>query len=346
MARIPEHTKLERLRRVEALLRRSEGLTEREISETLNFDRRTVNNYLRDLETQGRVEKDGPLWYALARQPMVLRPIELQPEEAMTLYLAARLFVKHSDKRNEAAENVLVKLAEVLSSDAGVSEDIYHAAQELANRPMSSDYEDIFRTMMRAYLYRRQMEIVYHPYRGRPFRTTFSPYLLEPSAIGFATYAIGYSSVVDTLRTYKIERIAQAELLRSEYVIPADFPGVELLRNAWSIYYGEQTVQVVLRFHPSVAKRVQETYWHPSQQLTWDDEREGYLLATFEVADTTDLLPWIRTWGANCEVVAPQELRESLSGEARRWAYLYGWRTSRADDEDKHARFADIFGED
>ncbi len=346
MARIPEHTKLDRLRRVEALLRRSNGLTEREIAEALNFDRRTVNNYLRDLETEGRVEKDGRLWYALSHQPMVLRPVELQPEEAMTLYLAARLFVKHSDKRNEAAENVLVKLAEVLSSDAGVSEDIYHAAQELASRPVAQDYEDVFRMVMRAYLHRRQVEIVYQPYRGKPFVTTLSPYLLEPSAIGFATYAIGHSSIVDTLRTYKIERIAHANLLRSEYTIPADFPGVELLRNAWSIYYGEDTVQVTLRFHPSVAKRVQETCWHPSQQLAWDDAQDGYLLATFEVADTTDLLPWIRTWGANCEVLAPQELRESLAGESRRWAYLYGWRTSRADDEDKHARFADIFGED
>ena len=346
MARIPEHTKLERMRRVEALLRRADGLTEREIAEALGFDRRTVNNYLRELELEGRVEKDGRFWYALSRQPMVLRPIELQPEEAMALYLATRLFVKHSDKRNEAAENVLVKLAEVLSSDAGVSEDIYRAAQELASRPSAPDYEDIFRVIMRAYLYRRQVEIVYHPYRGQPFRTIFAPYLLEPSAIGFATYAIGHSSVVDTLRTYKIERIAKAKLLRHEYLIPPDFPGVELLRNAWSIYYGEDTVEVVLRFHPSVAKRVQETYWHPSQQLVWDGEQDGYLLATFEVADTTDLLPWIRTWGANCEVLAPQELRESLTGEARRLAYLYGWRTSRTGDEDKHARFADIFGED
>lgn len=347
MPRIPEETKRDRLRRVEALLRQSEGLTEREVAEMLNFERRTVHNYLQQLQMEGRAEKDGRYWYALSTRSMVIRPIELPPEEAMTLYLAARLLVKHSDQRNEVAENVLVKLADILQNDVGISADLYEAAQALAQRPIAPGYENVFRTMMRAYIYRHQVELVYHPYRGEPFRTVFSPYLLEPSAIGFATYAIGHSSIVNALRTYKIERITHAKLLlRTQYDIPSDFPGLELLRNAWSIYYGEETVQVTLRFHPSVAKRVTETYWHPSQQLDWDEEHEGFLLARFEVADTTDLIPWIRTWGAHCEVLAPQELRDTLTGEARRLAQLYGWHTTHSGGEDDNARFADIFGGD
>jgi predicted DNA-binding transcriptional regulator YafY len=199
---------------------------------------------------------------------------------------------------------------------------------------------------MRAYIHRCKVEIVYQPYRGRSFVTVFAPYLLEPSAIGFATYAIGHSQVVNALRTYKLERIEQAKLLsREEYSIPADFAGLDLLRNAWSIYYGEETTQVKLQFHPDVAKRVEETNWHPSQQLEWDADQPDYLRVSFDVADTTDLKPWIRTWGANCEVLAPASLRDEMMGEARRLARLYGWHTSRAADQDEHGRFADIFGD-
>jgi predicted DNA-binding transcriptional regulator YafY len=133
---------------------------------------------------------------------------------------------------------------------------------------------------------------------------------------------------------------------KTEYAIPADFAGFELLRNAWSIYYGEETVQIILRFHPDVTKRVQETNWHPSQRLAWDEEKRDFLLVSFDVADTTDLKPWIRTWGANCEVLAPAELRDEMMGEARKLAYLYGWQTSRNADDHTHERFADIFGED
>jgi len=322
-----------------------DGLTEKEVAEMLNLERRTTHNYLRELDLEGIAYKEGPLWFTLPRQSMVLREFDLQPEEAMILYLSARLFVKQSDQRNESAETVLLKLADILGSDMGLSVELHEAAKALAQRPCVANYEDTFRTTMRGYIYRRKLAILYHPYHGEPFETTISPYLLEPSAIGFATYVIGHSSVVDQLRTYKIERIVQAKLLRNdEFSIPDDFPGLELLNNAWSIYYGDEVTTVVLRFHPDVARRVQESHWHPSQQLAWDEEQPGYLLLTIEVADTTDLKPWIRTWGASCEVLEPASLRTEMSGEARNLAYLYGWQTTSNSEANHHDRFSDIFG--
>jgi predicted DNA-binding transcriptional regulator YafY len=347
MSKISEEAKSERKERVYFALQQHEnGLTEKEISERLHLERRTVHNYLWELEAEGKIYKEdnSSLWMISPYEPVVLRKFELQPEQAMILYLAARLFVKQTDRRNETAELVLSRLANVLSGDMGLGEDLYNAARELAQRPKEPEYEDIFRTLMRSYIYRRQVQILYHPYRGEPFETIFSPYLLEPSAIGFSTYAIGHSTISNRLRTYKIERIERASLLmHNKYEIPADFPGLELLRNAWSIYYGEEVVRVVLRFHPEVARRVQETNWHPSQQLAEDEQNDGYLLLAFDVADTTDLKPWIRTWGANCEVLEPQSLRDELTGEARRLAHLYGWHTTTSMTSD-HSRFDDIFG--
>lgn len=331
MPKIPEDKKSDRKERVYRLIQRHpEGIGERDIAEELNIERRTTNNYLTELGMEGKIYKEGQFWYSLPRESIVMRHFEPDPEEATLLYLAMRLFVKQSDRRKEKAELLLVKLADILSHDIGLGEDLRKAAHEMAQRPNAPDYEDILLTVMRGYIYRRQVKIIYHPYKGKPFETVISPYLLEPSAIGMSTYVIGYSSVVNALRTYKVERISKAELLRQEYEIPYDFPGLELLRNAWSIYYGEEVVRVILRFHPEVARRVQETNWHPSQQLAWDTEKTNYLLLSFDVADTTDLKPWIRTWGANCEVLSPPELRDELMGEARRLAETYGWSTNRS----------------
>lgn len=345
MPRVPEQTKHDRKERVLMLLNRHpDGLTEREIADMLNLERRTTHNYLHELDLEARVIKEGQHWLPAPFQAPVLRRFELTPEGAVVLYLAVRLFVKQSDQRSETAETVLLRLAEVLASDMGLEDNIVRAAQELAQRPVLPGYEDIFKAIARSYIYRCRVEIVYQPYRGKAFTTLFAPYLLEPSAIGFSTYAIGHSSVVNDLRTYKLERIQQAVLRpRDTYQIPDTFPGLELLRNAWSIYYGEDTVIVTLRFDPSVVKRVQETQWHPSQVFAWDEEKPGHLLVTFQVADTTDLVPWIRTWGANCEVIAPESLRDALTGEARRLAHLYGWHVS-TPSGDRHARFDDIFG--
>lgn len=40
------------------------GLRESEISQELGWDRRTTNNYLRELEKQGRAHKEGRDWHS------------------------------------------------------------------------------------------------------------------------------------------------------------------------------------------------------------------------------------------------------------------------------------------
>jgi len=329
MPKVSEATREGRKERVFLCLRRNSlGLTESELADEIHFERRTINNYLRELEVEGKVYKEGTLWVALPYDRAELRRFQLTPEEAMTLYLATRLFVKQHDKRNEPAETALLKLAAALTTQAGVGQEIHQAAQDLAQRPDDGRYNQVFRTVMQGYIYRRVLRLTYMPARGQAFETDFAPYLLEPSAIGFTTYAIGHSSNVNALRTYKLERIHAAQLTRQEYTIPADFPGLQMLRNAWSIFYGEALTTVTLRFSPAVRQRVAETRWHPSEEKGDDPERAGFLRWSAQVADTTDMLPWIKGWGSHCIVLAPQELREMLMGEAKAMAEGYGWSVS------------------
>lgn len=344
MARVSDSTTSERKDRLLRLLRQEVQLTEVEIASHLNLERRTINNYLRELEYDAQVEKDGLYWMLSSLQPRTPRKLDLDAEQVVVLYLAIRLFVKQSDRRMETAETLLMVLADILSEDLAVGAYFTHAMRELAARPEDDAHDDILRTLARAMIQRRQVEIVYQPYRGNEFKTVISPYLLEPSGIGFATYVIGKSSIVGALRTYKVERITSAKLLRTDFTIPDDFPGLDLLRNAWSIYYGEQTVRVVLRFSPEVSRRVRETHWRTASAPQLDPDLPNYVRLIFEVADTTDLKPWIRTWGANVEVLEPQSLRDEMVGEARALGRLYGWFKADSDASD-HSMFDDLFGE-
>jgi predicted DNA-binding transcriptional regulator YafY len=288
MPRIDDEDKRSRLERIYLLLtRNARGLTEAEIADEVRLDRRTVNNYLRELEYQGKALKDGLYWFPLVLKESRLRSFDLSPEEAVTLYLGARLLSKQQDKRNEPAETALLKLASVLKSDAGVGAEIEQAARELAQRPTQKDYQPIFRDVVRGYIYRKKVEIVYHPLNRNAFQTTFSTYLLEPSPIGFTTYLIGHSSLPNALRAYKLERIESVRLTKEQYALPPDFPGLEILRNAWSIVMGEETVRVVLCFNEKVKARVLETRWHPSQQTREDPEKPGSLLWEVQVVELT-----------------------------------------------------------
>lgn len=344
-----EKTREARIERLLSFIRaNSEGLKEAEIADAFSLERRTVNNYLRELEQRGQIYREDGLAFPLWLREGRLRPLDISPEEAITLYLAARLYVKQTDRRNEPAESALFKLADSLTSDVGVGEEIRQAALELANRPVDHSRSGVFGEVVRGYLYRRVVEIDYAPRRGKPFRTRLKPYLLEPSTIGYTTYVIGYSSLPDQLRTYKLERIQRAELTGDEYSVPVDFPGLDILRHSWSIMLGEELVEVILRFHPQVVDRVNETRWHPSEQKMPDPDRFGWLRWSAQVTDTIDMLPWIRGWGADVEVLAPAELRDYMIGEAKAMAELYGWSVGkeRTIDTGKpdHSRFDDIFG--
>lgn len=341
-----EQDKSARKQHVYDLVRRHEtGIRTSAIAETLNYAERTLRDYLRELEEEHRIYADGWDWIPLPlnqRKPLKLEPT---PEQAVVMYVALRMFVKQSDRRNPLAEGLLLKIANLANNELHLGDDLEQAAAELAQRETDKDYEDIYQKVVRAYLQRKKLAIIYHPYRSEPFETVISPYLIEPSGIGYGTYAIGHSSKPNDRRTYKLERIQQAQLTRETFTVPDDFPGLEMLRNAWSIYYGEDTVHVMLRFAPEVTRRVRESNWRGANpQLTDDPDKPGYLRYAFDIADTTDLKPWIRTWGANVEVLAPAELRDEMTGEARALAHLYGW-TTETGQSDRHNRFGDIFGD-
>ncbi len=328
-----------RLDRIQLIVKQSNGISETEVAEQFkNVDRKTINTYLRELRDEGVLYKEGKLWlYDESFRSIVLRPLALRTEEAMTLYLATRLLVNHTDRRNEIASTVLTKLAGVLHNDAGVHRSILESAKELAQKPEEDNFQDVYRLMMRATLQRTAVVINYRPYRSGSFTTTIHPYLIEPSGLGFATYIIAHNVDLNVLRTYKLERIHHVKIMSGQsFDIPTDFPGLEILQNAWSIFHGDETIEVALRFHPDVVQRVLETNWHSSMELIEDGR---HIIMTLQVADITDLKPWIRGWGATCEVLEPQELREEMEGEARALAKLYGVGT------DSNSRFRNIFGD-
>ena len=184
------------------------------------------------------------------------------------------------------------------------------------------DRTDIFETLALGWATRRIIRLTYAPPHRKTFECQFSPYLLEPSAIGRTFYAIGYSNPPDALRTFKMERIEHAKLTGEPFEVPSDFNGPALLKRAWGVMYGDdEPVEVQLRFSHWVTKRVKETLWHPSQQII--DTAEGSEW-TAQIGDTLEIENWIRGWGSDCEVLAPQKLREKMIKEVRRLAHMYG----------------------
>ena len=93
------------------------------------------------------------------------------------------------------------------------------------------------------------------------------------------------------------------------------------LRRAWDIIADQPATEVVLRFAPSVAGRVKEATWHPSQRVT--TLPDGALEWRATVAGTIEIRLWILQWGADVEVLAPAALRADVAETLRRALVAY-----------------------
>jgi predicted transcriptional regulator len=64
MARLRDGEKSQKENQVSSTLQNHLfGLRESELAQELGWERRTVNNYLRDLEEQGKAYKEGRSWH-------------------------------------------------------------------------------------------------------------------------------------------------------------------------------------------------------------------------------------------------------------------------------------------
>jgi predicted DNA-binding transcriptional regulator YafY len=80
-------------------------------------------------------------------------------------------------------------------------------------------------------------------------------------------------------------------------------------------------MEVALRFTPAVTPHVRERHWHASQTL--EATPEGGCVLRVCVAEPLEMQPWIRSWGAQVEVLAPGWLRERIAAELRQAADQY-----------------------
>ncbi len=154
------------------------------------------------------------------------------------------------------------------------------------------------------------------------YEYTFAPYFIEPYAVGQTTHVIGLRQPPGEVRTFKVERLERVELLHETYEIPPDFDPRAFLRSAWGIWFTEgKPVRVVLQFAGRVARRVKETRWHPSQEML--DLPGGGVRWQAEISEPRVMLPWIRGWGTDVEVVEPEEVRDLMRRESQKTAQLY-----------------------
>jgi predicted DNA-binding transcriptional regulator YafY len=316
----PTSPRAKRLHRIEDLLSRApEGLRASEIAEQLGVSQRTV---YRDLETLA--DSGVSIWQRGGRfgtrRDQDLATVRLNFNEAMAFFIATRLLARYADEYNPHIVSALNKLAEALPQP--VASHVIQTAGALRRRPTDDRAVAVLEQITRAWSEQRVVRLWYRsPRSGALRQRDLAPFFLEVAGPAYSCYVIGYDAWAQDLRTFKLDRLERAQMLDKSYQIPLEFDANNYLADSWGIMRGENLTEVVLQFSPDVAGLVQERTWHISQTI--DELADGALLFSVRVSDPREMRPWIRSWGADVEILEPVSLRDELKQETRRLASLY-----------------------
>lgn len=336
----------------ELLLAHPDGLTKAEIGRRLDVHRSVAGDYVIDFAAPNGpfpIIEITPNRFTIDRDVYEVE-ISINQHESLALHLAARLLTTRTDKHYPHAATALRKLGRAIGElSPQVSEHMHLSANVLDGDQRRRDprFIEILDTLMRAWSLGRKVTLTHEMENGRVHEYIFSPYFIEPYALGRTVHVIGLREPINKIRTFKIERIRTIELLADTYSIPDDYDPQDKLKNAWGIWYtDEEPVNVVLKFNQKVAKRVLETMWQVGEE-TAVDEHDGSVVWRAMVDEWREMLPWVRSWGADVEVLAPKTLRRELEREVMRLADVYKLATNpEPPEKDNDAWAAILFGED
>ena len=169
---------------------------------------------------------------------------------------------------------------------------------------------------------RRRIHMLYHGANSNEVTDrTVRPYFLifqqgEP-------YIVTYCELRETLRTFALGRIQQYKVLPGDraYVPPEGFDMDAYLARGLSLRHDDALVRVRVRFSPYQARWIRERCYHPSQQT--EEQADGSLLLSMEVAGTEEVRRWLLGYGAEVEALEPASLREELAVEAQKLQKIY-----------------------
>lgn len=294
------------------------GVTTTALAERLDVSRQTTHKDITRLSQMGIPVEDAKQTHHYTINPRNhIRPLRLTLPQAWQLYLPLRQIVRAQRHENPLVHSLLKRLA--ITLDDTLANQLIPEGQ-----PVNAG-ADAFIQLVDAWRDQRLVEVFYQPPNGQAKRHLIAPYWFEPAVWTDGTYLIAGLQQSDGFVpvTLKLNRILQAASRLQTFERPAPERILERLQQTWGIWLGDEPVTVRLRFANRVRQRLTETRWHPTEQLT--DEADGSVMWAADVEEPQEMLPWIRGWGPDVEVLEPTFIRDEVAIAADRTARLYGF---------------------
>ena len=315
-------SRIGRIVRILTLLQSGQSYCVREFLEILRISRRTFFRDMKELSSIG-----VPYFYDSKTGGYSLDPEYFLPSVDLTLQEALSfLLLVHKGRTHLPMPFQNSALLAGLKIENNLPAKIKHYCNATLkgisikpdrHAPMER-LDNIFARVQEAIRKKRKIRVVYHSlYDGGNINLTLSPYHLLYNHR--AWYVIGKSSIHNSTRTFKLNRIKGLDLIDKCFTVPRHFDISDYFGRAWSMIPEGKLYNVELKFAPKVARNVAEVRWHSTQQMDWNED--GTLTVHFRVDGLGEIMWWILGYGDQVEVLKPQALRTKIMQIANKMAH-------------------------
>ncbi len=305
------------------------GLDLTQIASECAVSQRTVFRDLKTLENELGI----PLWFNQGKYGVTeghfLSPVVFSTEEAMNIFLAARLMQNLFYQYNPSIASTFMKLNTIVPPP--LRQKIQNTLEYMKKLPINERKLDVFNKLTHAWLTQHVVTIRYLDlYDKEPVMHTIEPYFIEPSILGHSNYVIAYCRDLKTISVFKMDGIIGAVMVGAEtYEVPADFNATNYIGSEWDIHVNQALETVKLRFNKNIVNRIIETTWHPSQTI--EVQPDGSIIMSFKVRDVAYFRAFILGFGDDVEVLEPETLREQIKSMVFSLKEIYSRRDAKLD---------------
>jgi proteasome accessory factor B len=112
------------------------------------------------------------------------------------------------------------------------------------------------------------------------------------------------------MRVFAVDNVSEPQALAATFERPTDFNLDAFGANSVSgVVHAEELSEVTVRFSPIVAKAAALAPAARSRRI--ERRPDGSAEITYAVADPMEIVRWSLSWGAEAEVISPQDARTS-----------------------------------
>jgi predicted DNA-binding transcriptional regulator YafY len=288
------------------------------LAETIEVTTKTIQ---RDIDYM-RYQMSVPIEFDFARggyyftRPITDLPLfQLTEAELVSVFVAQKALEAYKGTAFEQPLRTAFQKLQAATGSANISVSWEDLDSAISFQQFGAYLPDatVFSELAKAIQNKEVVEFGYKKLDAKAFeKRTVEPWHL--ACVSGQWYLLGYDRNRNARRIFVLARMQKVSRTGRKFSNPRPGEGEiqRLFRNSFQIWQTENAdlEQIVLRFSGRAAQLVRERNWHASQQI--QELAGGNLELSLTLNSLEEIVPWILSWGKDCEVVRPTKLHKRV----------------------------------